>query len=86
MAMTACGSGTPGAASGDDKKDDSGGGTSGPASTGDPGRRRERRSATTCRKRSTTAFQPIRDADATLDSIAKLPADLKAAKASTRPS
>jgi hypothetical protein len=78
MAMTACGSSTPGATDSGDKKDDSGG-TSGPASTGDPVADAKAISDN-LQKEIDDALQPLKDADATLDSIAKLPTDLKAAK------
>jgi hypothetical protein len=80
MAMTACGGGTPGAASGDDaKKDDSGGSSSGPASTGDPVADAKALSDN-LQKEIDDAFQVIRDSDSVLDGIAMLPKDLKAAK------
>jgi hypothetical protein len=77
MAMTACGGG--GAAGGDntgDKKDDSGGGDK---STGDPVADLKAISDN-LQKEIDDGFAPIKSADDTIDSISKLPADLKNAK------
>src|SRR5580692_4583927 len=77
MAMTACGGGQAGGDTpGGDKPAD---GSSGPASTGDPVADAKAISDN-LQKEIDDALQPIKDADATLDSLAKLPADLKAAK------
>jgi hypothetical protein len=76
MAMTACGGGTPSADSGGgDKPSDSGG----PASTGDPVAD-TKAIVDNLQKEVDDLLQPIKDSDATLDSIGKLPADLKSAK------
>jgi hypothetical protein len=76
VAMTACGGGTPSADGGGDKPSDSGGGDK---PSGDPVADAKTISDN-LQKEIDDAFAPIRNADATLDSIGKLPADLKGAK------
>ena len=77
MAMTACGGGTPSADGGGDKPSDSGGGDK--PSSGDPVADAKTISDN-LQKEIDDAFAPIRNADATLDSIGSLPKDLAKAK------
>jgi hypothetical protein len=81
MAMTACGGGTaePAADGSTPKKEDEGSGGG-----GDPVDEATK-IGTELQKAVDEVFQPIKDADALLDSLGKIPADLKAAKSKADP-
>jgi hypothetical protein len=81
MAMTACGGGGGSdqpAKDGETAKEGDGGGG------GDPVEQAQKISAD-LQKAVDDVFQPIKDADALLDSVGKIPADLKAAKSKADP-